>query len=567
MSDLPIVAGFRNKQDKKSKEDAYLKRLKMQSEISKKEAIDFKDKLKREGTAYIPTLSEVPKFRTTAEEVLDVTEQRNQAIKNASVLLPRPDEARDFVSRLDTAIIVDPLEPTNRTTEVSLFNQYFDRFRKTLEGIKTFSSPRTLLRLWKNFGDNLVEDILPKNITLLEITNLLDTIKANLDPADPDYVNQVKDIDDAKVYLASNKLSEKRYTSILNSLSSDQSIATVRRVFKSGGPAVPVGVGGVGAISSKVLPGSKITLLSSFGAKAGKKDTDNFDKGIADGTLKVMDDIDFKHFMDVSPTGTFKVKDQIAVLKKFFPSADRARVTTAIAGAGEVFDALEFYHTVDPILFTKFVVGADDRLKRLVAFQKSRKGKGIGIRTGRGIEATPVQSSTLSKTVDQERPMRNLIPFGNIRLHKYKINEGILSIYQSGSFTRPNIKALQSNIHMSEDMTKFILNFIKTNNTVDVGLFYKLDERERKLVITIFKLAKLHQYLYDAGIEVEKNSKTDEDKKLIDQFELVKGQILAGQNNRDVILELVRIANELYKRDYITLAKLNKILLGVYDVL
>lgn len=192
-------------------------------------------------------------------------------------------------------------------------------------------------------------------------------------------------------------------------------------------------------------------------------------------------------------------KSKSQSIEKFFGRRERERETQPIeldlpevvssSGFGSNITANRFKHRVHP-KFTAMV------------------GKGLSI-----VEEEPTY-----------------VEFGKLALSKKHLNKGQLSVrsLKSGQ-QNPAIPTCE----VSEDFVDILENFLQTEKLNERAL-KKLDQKEKKLFSTLLNKSGLY------GKYKMKVAKTDDEVAEEERFNLVKGEIIAGNDNPEIVKELKR---------------------------
>lgn len=125
-------------------------------------------------------------------------------------------------------------------------------------------------------------------------------------------------------------------------------------------------------------------------------------------------------------------------------------------------------------------------------------------------------------------PTERFITFGNYLINKPLLfNQNRLAVkYPS----QAQVKDIPSQT-ISQEFTE-LLKYIIKNKRVDYKLYNSLSKKETQIFHKLINKARLDQYL---GFEGYTN---DEEDKQMKRFELLRGEVLAGNNNREVLKEL-----------------------------
>ena len=161
---------------------------------------------------------------------------------------------------------------------------------------------------------------------------------------------------------------------------------------------------------------------------------------------------------------------------------------------------------------------------------------------GRGIELEP-----------QER----FVKFGSYLIHKPMLyNQNRLSLKFP---SKVGIKEFPSQILSNElaDLLKFILE----NQKIDIKLFNDLNKKDRDLFHHLITRARLDQQL---GMMGYKDEETEKDFK---RFELLRGEVLAGNNNYDLLKELRQLILNFMATNKMRKSEGNQILYEINSIL
>jgi len=629
------VGNYRNKLDRAQKLEAYKKMLTARSNLNRRATSSFQDKLLRGDQPYISKLEELPKYKTTMEKTLDIDEQKKIAMENVMELLPIRSEALQFVQNLSTSDMADPLDPTNLVSEVAIFNIYFDKFKKKVEGIKSITS-RSLLTKWNLYKDELVEDLLPKESRKQTMLKMLNDLK-NSTPAFSDLFNTIERLEDG---LKLSKLKEAEVNEIINRLgrifdldSAEREINYLENLISKSplpsGAAAPVAL--LPPSGSPIIPSGSIVKNASIGELPYAKLTEDyykvpsgesfedtedkykkyqdsiFKKVIIESLLEVSFNIEtlLKEKGEVGSTyGDAKKDDSLKYLVTYgtndfillpnrsdYKTLKLGRVPTKtqlinlfqsrwtkfaefIAANYEYSDRwLEARGPVDPMFelsnlpnMVELKSGAPvaapvagtglNTMPRRGLAQRSRHVYGSGIQTQISLtEKNPVYQYNLSKG----RGLSNIEPayyiLGKFRILK-SLDHGRLSVFyiNGGKPSDERFKKVQD---ISPELVKLIRRLVD-KQYFDISLYYKLDDFEKSMIHSLCEKAgilNVMEQAFDDG-EIPIN-KTLQDK--VDRYELVKGQLLAGNNNPEIIKEMTVLIEYLTEHGRMSKYQRNKI--------
>ena len=174
-------------------------------------------------------------------------------------------------------------------------------------------------------------------------------------------------------------------------------------------------------------------------------------------------------------------------------------------------------------------------------------GKGVMVMGGR----KPILIKKIGRGLEPvETPSH--IQFGKYLLHANNMNKSVLSVHHKGGGRVQSIP-VQS---MSEDLRDFIVEVLQ-NKKASQKLFSRLPLREQKLFEKMSKGAGVHHTL---GL---KPVKSDEDEKLEDRFEVLKGEWLAGNNSHELVRELRKIVIYFMEEGRLTKSQARELLMTI----
>jgi hypothetical protein len=147
---------------------------------------------------------------------------------------------------------------------------------------------------------------------------------------------------------------------------------------------------------------------------------------------------------------------------------------------------------------------------------------------------------------------KEYIPFGKLILDLPRLqHQNKLRVLYPNHI---NVKELRTTA-VSQNFESIITQLLETNK-FNHSLFDHLDKSEQDLMVLLFERAGLHQYLKDIKTkrdkEVDKHIRSQKEgqysvnklpKETIDRWNVVKGSILAGNDNRNLVKEAINIVN------------------------
>lgn len=179
--------------------------------------------------------------------------------------------------------------------------------------------------------------------------------------------------------------------------------------------------------------------------------------------------------------------------------------------------------------------------------EQKESGKGVMVMGGR----KPILIKKIGKGLEPvETPSH--IQFGKYLLHANNMNKSVLSVHHKGGGRVQSIP-VQS---MSEDLRDFIVEVLQ-NKKASQKLFSRLPLSEQKLFEKMSKGAGVHHTL---GL---KPVKSDEDEKLEDRFEVLKGEWLAGNNSHELVRELRKIVIYFMEEGRLTKSQARELLMTI----
>lgn len=190
--------------------------------------------------------------------------------------------------------------------------------------------------------------------------------------------------------------------------------------------------------------------------------------------------------------------------------------------------------------------------------EEKESGKGVGLRP-HATEGTmmvmsgrkPILIKKIGKGLEPvETPSH--IQFGKYLLHANNMNKSVLSVHHKGGGRVQSIPVQ----NMSEDLRDFIVEVLQ-HKKASQKEFNRLPLSEQKLFEKMSKGAGVHHTL---GL---KPVKTDDDEKLEDRFEVLKGEWLAGNNSHELVRELRKIVIHFMEEGRLTKSQARELLLTI----
>jgi len=144
------------------------------------------------------------------------------------------------------------------------------------------------------------------------------------------------------------------------------------------------------------------------------------------------------------------------------------------------------------------------------------------------------------------------IQFGKYLLHANNMNKSVLSVHHKGGGRVQSIPVQT----MSEDLRDFIVDVLQ-NKRASQKEFSRLPLSEQKLFEKMSKGAGVHHTL---GL---KPVKSDDDNKIEERFEVLKGEWLAGNNSHELVRELRKIVIYFMEEGRLTKSQARELLLTI----
>lgn len=179
-------------------------------------------------------------------------------------------------------------------------------------------------------------------------------------------------------------------------------------------------------------------------------------------------------------------------------------------------------------------------------------GKGM---CGYGIVKRVRPSQVLETDIDFKagiRPSPKFAPMGRYLINKRQLDKDIVAIKRPAGSTIPNLPSQRVSRNLGNVIRKIVGNGVPTFDELN-----SLTDEERVY---------LHKVARESRIDDKLNiptPKKDEDEKDINQFEILKGQILAGNDNIELVKKFKTIILKLSKKDLIPKAQVKELLLDL----
>jgi hypothetical protein len=170
--------------------------------------------------------------------------------------------------------------------------------------------------------------------------------------------------------------------------------------------------------------------------------------------------------------------------------------------------------------------------------------------------------STISKSIKTNDNLKFVsIDDDRINVNKYYISNKLLN-QNVLRVSYKNNTVFIKNTKISNNIKKLLLKIIVNNKSVSKYEFKKLDDDDKNLLYNIVKKMKLPHDLIK-NIAFQRTSKEDN---MIQRFEVLKGQIIAGNNNLEMLNEFKLLINVLSKNDQIDKREAGEILIMLNEL-
>jgi hypothetical protein len=205
---------------------------------------------------------------------------------------------------------------------------------------------------------------------------------------------------------------------------------------------------------------------------------------------------------------------------------------------------IELVGGAQPIEFTDFVIHKQSA---------SATGKGLG-KKSRRMKGGSIRID-LDAGMKDDINVPKYVPFGRYIINRNKLNDGVIMIKRpSGAF----MGDLQS--RRVSNKLKSVFDKIIGGSVPSYQDFAKLDEDEKQYLHYVAKKSNLLDKL-----QVPTPNK-DEEEKMINRFEILRGQIVAGNDSRELIKEFKKLIMEMGDKKLLPRRQISDILIDIERV-
>lgn len=148
--------------------------------------------------------------------------------------------------------------------------------------------------------------------------------------------------------------------------------------------------------------------------------------------------------------------------------------------------------------------------------------------------------------------------FGRYTISKKNLDKGILSVSYANCYGRPSTHVLKNNKSVSPMFVNMMYDILLDDKEIDPRKYFKLSTDEQRLTKILFRNAGLFHHLRNVILDDKQHD--DEEQEVVNRFELIRGSILAGNNNPELLDELETLLQKLVEYDILTHVKARRIL-------
>jgi len=179
-----------------------------------------------------------------------------------------------------------------------------------------------------------------------------------------------------------------------------------------------------------------------------------------------------------------------------------------------------------------------------------KKMGGFGLRKKRGMMGKGV--NVKYDTTAGMLPAPNYVPFGNFLINRKKLDDGIVMIKRHSGQFMGDIRTKR----VSPNLTT-IFKKVSGGQVPSFNDYEKLDDDEREYLQFVARKSNLADKLQ---VPSPKKDKTEQ---LVNQFEIMRGQIIAGNDSKELLKKFKSILIELAERDLIPKGQMKDILIEI----
>ena len=195
------------------------------------------------------------------------------------------------------------------------------------------------------------------------------------------------------------------------------------------------------------------------------------------------------------------------------------------------------------------VEDADHRLPRGNTPSGRGLSKQIKVIKGNGLayyKARPLEIDTTKGIMTQSK----YVPFGRFAIDTHRLNDDIISLTRGKGINVSGFPVVRVSKHLGSIMRDIVGGGQPSYNHLSM-----LDDQEK---LYLHKIAKSSDILHRLSIPTPNKS---EDEKDVNQFEVMKGEILNGNDNTDLIRKFKLLINKLINKDLLPRGQAKELLL------
>jgi hypothetical protein len=485
-----ITGSYTSALDMQNKYDAYMKLLKASSNIQRMNTDAFRRKQEL-GDRIPRDLDEMPLYANEQERQLDVIAQKKKARENLREILKNEKDVRDAMALLEKQPSTDPFDGSLSSSPYAVFNLYFKELQERVKNL-TGVRPSVLMKYYARLLDEKQADLLPNAVALKEIIGQLNLLKQQGASNTEELIQRIK----------TTPLSE-------------QAVNQMQRIIDSRG--VPQNV--VDSVE-RVATGRSTSAPAKSARTKKDKLVQAFEMAqIADPTF--MGGL-FER-AGVEPITLYRTESEYSK-KSDVPSVKRL---------DNFIDGLSTSREMAQISRLRVPERTVEEEKVALTEGTGYRGRGRPRRiVGGGIEIKPREADWWH--------------CGIFRISKNLLKDNQLSVYYANSLGRPPISKLKKTVKISDKMKDALIYLLKKQE-LHLPTFYKLSKNEQSLIMDLLKTGKCRDILDESfGGEIP-SIHSDELDHAMSRFDLIRGQIMAGNNHPELLKELAEHVDTMYQ--------------------
>lgn len=535
------VAGFRNAADEQRLRNEYLRTLQQEIDLSNMESNANAEYYRNQKLDIKP----VVKVRSTADERQDQVLQTEIALKHLKSIM-KADEATAILAKL------------RHDNEVLMLNTYWDGFKKNIEGISTIY-PAIFNELWNRYKEKLEST----NYTGIEIAGTMDTGRIEEKIADFkqmlidnfDLTNQQNKTITSALYLLAEY--SKRHSDNAEEIMQElQFLAEKKDISK-----ILSTLSNLSTINKEAMEEIRKNFDSEVEARRHAVENERLKHKLAIAEEKKLVDNDYENLMQEDIDELYRKAEDILRdynMDGYYRTHDNKRPNLTLKKLRDrIYDKPNL---VDFIIyktkgFNPKVQDAPAPNRKILspAFKESREAWAVehGRRkytskmAGSGLQVNLRSKNTKEKLHAHKEPN-----FGKYVLSSSLLKQGFLSLrYPSGAIIPSFPKTL-----ISSTLQRILLDILYDKKFDEVD-YHSLDEDDKKLFDRLCTFAKLDKKENLRFYRLKKYSDEQRDAD-VKRFNILRGELIAGNDNPDIVKELKKLLYKLMdervinKRDY-----------------